>query len=166
MYFAAIRASEERPAVVDRMNLDPIFPRPSRLRQAGWQIVVTSAGCERYIDRLLKSVSVELEVHANPGRFEAGQGLLMSMPVQPSFLSTNLGIDKAAIVRHYLSKGFKVAFAGDGFPDVEPARLVSGDLRFARSDLAQVLTDEQLPFVPFQTWSDIAVHLLDDEAGQ
>ena len=31
-----------------------------------------------------------------------------------------------------------VAFAGDGFPDEEAARLVPGHLRFARGDLASV----------------------------
>ena len=50
-----------------------------------------------------------------------------------------------------------VAFAGDGFPDAEAARLVSDDLRFAASaDLADTLRSEGLPFQAFDTWSDIA----------
>ncbi len=161
LYFAAIRAPEEEVlAVVDRMELDPkLSASIESLRKAGWRVVVTSAGCGWYIDQLLKSAGVELDVHSNLGRFEAGKGLLMSMPVQSPFWSANLGVDKAAIVQHYLNEGFTVAFAGDGFPDVEPARLVRDELRFARGDLAQVLSEERLPFTPFEIWSDIAVYL-------
>lgn len=164
-YFAAIRASEDDVlAVVKRMDLDRQLPTAVKsLRHAGWQVVVTSAGCEWYIRILLAAVGVEVEIHANPGRFEAGQGLLMEMPLQSKYWSPNLGVDKAGVVRDFLNQGLTVAFAGDGFPDAEPARLVSADLRFARGDLADVLRNERLEFHPFDVWSDIAKHLLQRE---
>jgi 2-hydroxy-3-keto-5-methylthiopentenyl-1-phosphate phosphatase len=123
-------------------------------------VVVTSAGCDWYIRRLLAAAGVEVVVHANPGRFEVGRGLLMEMPTGSPYLSPTLGVDKARVVRRYLDAGRTVAFAGDGFPDAESARLVPGDLRFARGDLADVLGREGLPFHPFDTWSDIARVLL------
>src|SRR5262249_20307472 len=125
-YFSAIRGSEvEVLAVVDRMELDPDLPQAIReLRQAGWQVIVASAGCAWYIQRLLAAANVEVEVHANPGRFEEGHGLLMEMPVNSPYFSNTLGIDKAGIVRRKLEEGRIVAFAGDGFPDAESARLV------------------------------------------
>src|SRR5262245_15953491 len=54
-YFAAIRADEAAVlAVVKRMELDPRLPAAVRaLRDAGWSVVVTSAGCAWYIRRLL-----------------------------------------------------------------------------------------------------------------
>ena len=161
-YFAAIRASEDDVlAVVERMDLDPQLPAAvESLRAAGWRVVVTSAGCDWYIRRLLAAVDVEVEIHANPGRFEAGRGLLMEMPTQSKYWSPNLGVDKAGVVRDFLDQGQTVAFAGDGFPDVEPARLVSADLRFARGDLADVLRNEGLEFHSFDVWSDIAKRLL------
>lgn len=161
-YFAAIRATEaEVLAVVDRMDLDPDLPAAvAELHDAGWNVVVTSAGCEWYIRRLLAAAGVEVEVHANPGRFETGKGLLMEMPTGSSFLSQNLGVDKADVVRWHTQRGKTVAFAGDGFPDAEAARLVPGDLRFARADLAGVLTREDLPFRPFDRWSEIAPVLI------
>ncbi len=164
-YFAAIRASEDDVlAVVERMDLDRQLPTAVKsLRHAGWQVVVTSAGCEWYIRRLLAAVGVEIEIHANPGRFEAGQGLLMEMPLQSKYWSPNLGVDKAGVVRDFLHQGLTVAFAGDGFPDAEPARVVSADLRFARGDLADVLRNERLEFHPFDVWSDIANRLLQRE---
>jgi 2,3-diketo-5-methylthio-1-phosphopentane phosphatase len=161
-YFACIRASEaEVLALVDRMELDPKLPAAvEKLRGAGWNVVVTSAGCDWYIKRLLAAAGVEVEVHSNPGQFVAGKGLLMEMPTGSPFLSPTLGVDKARVVRWHLDEGRTVAFAGDGFPDAEAARLVPGDLRFARSDLADVLERENLEFHPFETWSDIARILL------
>jgi 2,3-diketo-5-methylthio-1-phosphopentane phosphatase len=157
-YYASIRAGErEVLAVVDRMELDPELPSAvTSLRRAGWEVVVTSAGCDWYIRRLLAAANVDVEVHSNPGRFEPGRGLLMEMPTGSPYLSRTLGVDKARVVRTHLDAGRTVAFAGDGFPDAESARLVPGDLRFARGDLADVLRREGLPFHPFATWSEIA----------
>jgi 2,3-diketo-5-methylthio-1-phosphopentane phosphatase len=165
-YFACIRASEaEVLAVVERMELDPNLPKAVRdLHSAGWAVVVTSAGCDWYIRRLLGGAGVEVEVHSNPGRFEAGKGLLLEMPTGSPYLSQQLGVDKAQVVRCHLVEGRTVAFAGDGFPDAEAARLVPGNLRFARSDLADVLAQENLAFHPFETWSDIARILLEGRA--
>src|SRR5262249_13620772 len=99
-YFAAIRASEaEVLAVVRRMELDPALPAAVvALGRAGWKVVVTSAGCDWYIRRLLAEAGVEVEVYANPGRFVPGQGLLMEMPAGSPYLSPSLGVDKTAIV--------------------------------------------------------------------
>jgi 2-hydroxy-3-keto-5-methylthiopentenyl-1-phosphate phosphatase len=161
-YFASIRASErEVLRVVDGMELDPQLPHAiGSLHQAGWKVIVVSAGCDWYIRRLLKQAMVEIEVHANPGRFEEGKGLLMEMPVGSPYVSQTLGVNKTGVVERFLSEGSTVAFAGDGFPDAGAARLVSDDLRFARGDLAQVLRDEGLPFCSFDIWSDIANALL------
>lgn len=161
-YFASIRVSEaEVLAAVERMELDPELPAAvEELHRNGWAVVVTSAGCDWYIRRLLGAAGVDVEVHSNPGRFEAGKGLLMEMPTGSPYLSPTLGVDKTAVVRHHLAAGGAVAFAGDGFPDADPARLVAGELRFARGDLADVLRREGLPFHPFDRWSDITRVLL------
>jgi 2,3-diketo-5-methylthio-1-phosphopentane phosphatase len=165
-YFASIRVSEKEVLrVVDGMELDPRLPDAiEALHQAGWKVVVVSAGCDWYIRRLLKQAKVEMEVHANPGRFEEGKGLLMDMPVGSPYLSPSLGVSKSGVVQRYLADGSKVAFAGDGFPDAEAARFVVDDLRFARGDLANVLHDEGLPFHSFDVWSDIADALLQRKA--
>ena len=130
------------------------------MRQVGWQVIVSSAGCDWYIRRLLARAGVELEIHANPGRFVPGMGLQMEMPVGSPFLSPSLGVDKAEIVRRHLADRATVAFAGDGFPDEEAALLVPGHLRFARNDLADVLARKGEPFQPFGAWSQIARQLL------
>ncbi len=57
-------------ATADRMELDPnLKDSVTRLQQAGWRIIIASAGCAWYIRYLLDKAGVELEVHANPGVF-------------------------------------------------------------------------------------------------
>jgi 2-hydroxy-3-keto-5-methylthiopentenyl-1-phosphate phosphatase len=161
-YFRWITADErEVLSLVERMELDPQLPSAlANLRAAGWAVVVTSAGCDWYIQHLLSRAGVDLEVHANPSDFVSGRGLIMNLPPNGPFFSPTVGVNKAAVVTHWLNRGARVAFAGDGFPDAEAARLVDASLRFATADLADQLDEEQLPFHRFHTWSDIAAHLL------
>lgn len=161
-YFASIQANEDEViAVVREMKLDDGLPAAVQsLRTAGWDVVVTSAGCSWYINRLLNDFGVSVEVLANPGRFQNGAGLIMEMPSNSPFFSPELGINKIGVVEHFLREGRTVAFAGDGFPDAEPARIVPEDLRFARGDLANVLQGEGLRYHRFEAWSEIAKTLL------
>jgi 2,3-diketo-5-methylthio-1-phosphopentane phosphatase len=162
--YGAIRVSEaEVLAALPDMGLDPALAGGvARLRRAGWQVIVASAGCEWYIRKLLAGCGVELEVHSNPGRFEPGRGLVLELPAGSPYFSPTHGIDKAAVVAAALGSGRPVAFAGDGFPDLPAARLVERGLRFARSDLARALRRERLPFRPFQRWSEVALALAGD----
>ncbi len=163
-YFAAIRKDEAAVLqVVDQMEIDPhLAAAVACLRDAGWHIVIASAGCRWYIDRLLAQAGVSVDLHANPGRFVSGQGLLMELPHESAFFSPTHGIDKAAVVRHYLAAEGRVAFAGDGFPDVQAARLVPPEMRFARGALAESLANSGESFRPFVVWSDIAQALTAD----
>ena len=156
--FASITADEQTVRrVVDRMEIDPGLPEALRLlEQSGWEVLVTSAGCDWYIKILMEQLGVRLEVWSNPGRFEAGRGLLMELPRGSPFFSPTLGVDKTAVVRQAIDAGRRVAFAGDGPPDIDPARLVPAELRFARGDLARNLTDEGLSFRGYDRWSEIA----------
>jgi 2-hydroxy-3-keto-5-methylthiopentenyl-1-phosphate phosphatase len=166
-YFAAIRADEAAVnAVIAAMEPDPdMADEVGRLRAAGWDVVVASAGCEWYIHRLLRELVGRVEIHANPGEFVPGRGLLMRPAAESPFYSPTHGIDKAAIVRSALRSGRLVAYAGDGYPDREPALLVPAERRFARGDLAESLTRDGIPYRPFDRWSDVARALLDG-AGQ
>lgn len=161
-YFKEIRASEnEISGVLKDMQLDPqLVSHVRSLRDKGWRIVVTSAGCQWYIDRLLQEVRDDVEIHANPGDLDPVAGLVMRRPTESPFFSNELGVDKAGIVRYFLSENATVAFAGDGYPDADAARLVQSELRFARSDLAEQLRSEGSTFRSFDVWSDVARQLL------
>jgi 2-hydroxy-3-keto-5-methylthiopentenyl-1-phosphate phosphatase len=80
----------------------------------------------------------------------------MRLPEPGPVFSPDLGVDKAGVVREGLSRGIPVAFAGDGFPDLEAARLVLPELRFARRDLAAALDREGRAYRPFERWAEIA----------
>ena len=79
--FGAFPAGEaELIRLAHAMDLDPdLAASVTALREAGWEVVVASAGCEWYIPLLLNEAGVDLPVHANPGHFEGGR-LVMEWP--------------------------------------------------------------------------------------
>lgn len=163
-YFAEIRQSEkEVDQLLDRMELEPELPRLlAELRSARWEVVIASAGCAWYIQKLLRHVEKLPAIHANPGRFVEGQGLLMSLPHGQPFFSPINGIDKTSIVKAAIAQVGQgnVAYAGDGLTDVVPALLVSEQQRYARSDLARVLSEKKQRYHSFERWAEIAEKLL------
>jgi len=160
--FSRIRAPlDEVLAVVADMGLDPgLAASVARLRAAGWEIVVASAGCDWYIRRLLDDAGVQLAVYANPGDYLPGGPLAMDAPAPSAFTCPETGVDKAAVVRDAMARVGTVSFAGDGFPDLPAALLAPPHRRFARGDLAQALRERGETFCPFTCWSDIADALL------
>lgn len=160
-YFAAAAPVGEArlSALLADMGLEPdLANQLAALRRQGWEVVVVSAGCSWYIDRLLTQAGVTLEVHANPGHIDGHGRLIVDWPTGSPFFSPQTGIDKSAVVRAAAQGGRTVAFAGDGPPDLEPALLVPGHLRFARAGslLAASLAERAEPFHPFQRWSEVA----------
>lgn len=157
-FFARVRCDEASlHAFIDGMELDRALPNAlQRLADAGWRLVVASAGCEWYIQYLLKDVRAPLELHANPGRFSPERGLEMIPPVSSPFYSPQTGIDKVAVVRRELARHARVAFAGDGPPDLPAAMLVPPNLRFARGWLAGALAEKRQAFRPLTDWASLA----------
>jgi len=161
--FASIRADEQ--AILEtarRCQLSSgLGASMKRLQQAGWKIVVASAGCGWYIERILGEAGVtDVEIHANPGRVIPGGGLEMTRPQGSPFHSQNVGIDKAAVVQAQRAYGCPVAFAGDGKPDFAASLVVPASLRFARADLAEKLRAHGETYQPFQDWTEVADALL------
>ena len=156
--FVGIRTSEASLLeLVDSMELDPDLAESVRtLQNRGWEIVIASAGCDWYIQRLLKKAGVSVSVYSNPGVFDPERGLQMSLPERSAFFSH---VNKLAIVQDALGRSDCVAFAGDGRPDLKPALMVEPHLRFARGWLAEALSERGEGFHPFERWSQIADQL-------
>jgi 2,3-diketo-5-methylthio-1-phosphopentane phosphatase len=155
--FSRIRTTEPSLLeLVDAMEIDPALASSLRtLRERGWEVVVASAGCAWYIDYLLAKAGASVTVHANPGTFDAAAGLRMELPRPSPFFSPMTGVDKVAIVQDALRRGDRVAFAGDGPPDLNPSLLVPAEMRFARGWLAEALEKKGEKFHAFKKWSDI-----------
>lgn len=162
--FSYVPAGEEQLLALTReMQLEPTLAAAlASLHIAGWKVVVVSAGCRWYIDRLLASAGVNLEVHANGGHIDAEGRLIMERPHGTPYPSEDVGIDKTAVVRTHVEQGWTVAFAGDGPPDFAPAMLVPSHLRFARGHLAETLREQAESYRTFSRWRDIAEALVSE----
>lgn len=159
--FGSLRVpTAELEAVVGEMELDPTLGASlQRLRRAGWEVVVASAGCAWYIERLLASAGLDLVVHACPGTYDPATGLVLCAPEESPFYSPSTGIDKEAVVHWASRQAGHVAFAGDGRPDWTAALRVPARRRFARGWLAHHLHKAGHAFQPFDSWTQIADHL-------
>lgn len=150
-------------ALLPKTQLDPRTADSVRqLKEHGWDVVVVSAGSQWYIDQILAPIANDVRIIANPGGFTPEAGLSMTWPPREvPWYSQHFGIDKAAIIRELQARGAtRIAFAGDGRPDLAAARIVTEENRFARSWLAEMLAGEGFIYRPFDKWSDIAIALL------
>jgi HAD superfamily phosphoserine phosphatase-like hydrolase len=161
--FGEIRCTEaELRALTGEMQPDPRTPEALRaFAAAGWDVVLVSNGCEWYIEQVLARLGVAEAglapaVYACPGRFVAGQGLLMERPPRSSWFRAGFGIDKRLLVDELQGRYERVAFAGNGSPDREAALAVAPELRFARGWLARRFTADQIPFQGFDGWAELA----------
>lgn len=155
-YFYAAEGGESAfVQLLDEIALPDDLPGlVARLREHGWAVVVVSAGCQWYIDRLLVRAGCELPVITNPGAIESGR-LVMRRPASSPFCCEENGIDKRAVVTQLLEAGKRVAYCGDGYTDLPAATLVEPQRRFARADLAGALEETQLEYRPFTSWRDV-----------
>jgi 2-hydroxy-3-keto-5-methylthiopentenyl-1-phosphate phosphatase len=159
--FSGLRYPESRVEILlSRMELNQgISTACHRLRSEGWRLIIASAGCAWYIERLLAPLGLEAEVHANPGRFSEKEGLIMELPFDSPYFCRETGIDKTRLVQAALGHS-AVAFAGDGRPDLGPALLVPSSRRFAKGRLAEDLAKKKESFHRFQSWSEMVDILL------
>jgi len=155
--FSHLRGGEEAiMAIARETRVDPAVRQSvQEMRSAGWDVLIVSAGCAWYVDRLLAEHGVELTVISNPGRIAGNGSLEMLLPQDSPFFSPETGVDKSAVVRWALEHVEDVAFAGDGRPDEVPARQVATGRRFACGWLAEQFSTDGTPFQPITRWSDI-----------
>ena len=160
--FAALRTDAAgADALVDAMDPAPDTAGAARrLQAAGGEIVVASAGCRWYIDRLLGKLGLDLSVHASPGTFAPETGLVMTPDPAGPFYHPETGIDKPAVVRDALARDPVVAYAGDSGTDREAALLVPAERRFVTGWLGRRFDEDGMPCVQVAAWPEIAAELL------
>jgi 2-hydroxy-3-keto-5-methylthiopentenyl-1-phosphate phosphatase len=165
--YAQIRCDEETlRATVRDMNVDPRFADcVAELRVGGWDVIVVSAGCDWYIDQVLRETGAVVNLVTNPSRFEPNTGLIMEPPVESPFFSPTHGIDKRGVVQDALERYRRVAFAGNGKPDLDAALLAPAETRFACGWLADEFERRTVPFRRFNSWCEVADSLLRNGSG-
>jgi 2-hydroxy-3-keto-5-methylthiopentenyl-1-phosphate phosphatase len=160
--FASLRTDE---AGADAL-VEALDPAPGTaaailaLQEAGWRVVIASAGCAWYIERLLAKLKVTVTVHACPGAFTPEAGLVLQPDPSAPWFEPRTLVDKTAIVRHVLTEDPVAAYAGDSLTDREGALLVPAERRFARGWLARRFERDGVPCTPFAAWPEIADRLL------
>ena len=161
-YFAFMPTEEQQlEELFEASGVDPdLASSAALLQREGWELLIVSAGCSWYVERVLRRAGVAATVYANPGRLEQCRGLVLEkLDTSSPFYSASVGIDKSAVVRHALQAAGTVAFAGDGPPDLQPALLVRPEFRFARGFLADSLRQQGEAFRLFSRWSEIVREL-------
>jgi 2,3-diketo-5-methylthio-1-phosphopentane phosphatase len=143
--------------LVDKVHVCPhVIPTFELLHNSNIPIYIASAGCDYYI-RILLGAEIDkfgVTLITNPSGYTADGGLFMQRPPEDSpFYCHATGISKACIVNYLHEKGSRVIFAGDGPPDIEPARLA--DVVFARKHLLEACEACGIQTRPFNNYEDI-----------
>ena len=120
--------------------------------EQGWRVVVLSSGFRELIDPVLRHAGLDgLELLANAVDPDPGGWRVRFRDEQPCAICGEPC--KRATVVAEAGEGLRV-YVGDGFSDRCGA--LTADLVFARRTLAAYLTDEGVPFRPFDDFHGVA----------
>ena len=136
-----------------RVKIDKSFPTFAHwcLRQ-GVPLTILSAGIKDVIKQLLVPYGLDhIQLLANPLEIIDNRWTLHFLDDTP------WGHDKAASLVQAKSQGYVTAFLGDGLSDTRAAD--QANLVFARGKLAQICQDKQMPFIPFDDFSEVDVSI-------
>ena len=159
--FSRIHVSEEELlAFIDTIRLDDSFTTLlETCRKQEIPVAIVSAGCDYYIQRLLgnKIAAFDIRLITNHGVYNQQEGLKMIPPYDSVYYDTAVGISKATVVREFQKQGYEVIYAGDGPPDVEPAKIA--DVVFAKKILLERCRELGIKTRKFDSFRDI-IHYL------
>ncbi len=144
---------EEMLRFVDgHVRLDETFPAFAEFcRGRGTRLEIVSEGLDFYLDHLLRKWRIDLPVRTNRTTFEGGRVRISYPYADPT---CNLcGTCKLLRLFELRVEGYRVAYVGDGHSDLCPA--VEADVVFAKAELADLCRDEEIDFIPFDTFADV-----------
>ncbi|GHV01124.1 phosphoserine phosphatase [Campylobacterota bacterium] len=139
--YGALRVEQEKiDHLVRSIKIDRYIRSVFSLcREKSIPIYIVSAGCDYYINYLIGDLIKEfgIKLLTNRSQYSQDRGLEIFAPEKDDpFYDEKTGISKLKLAQNLKSNGYKLIFAGDGPPDVEPAKVA--DVVFAR----KVLRDE------------------------
>ncbi len=154
--FAMIKADEA--TMLDylfsenRVNIRPGFKELLDLCSGrGFGFVIVSNGLKFYIDAILKNIGVtDIEVFAAHTDFSPdGLNITYVNPAGQQIVDNF----KESYVELRLNQGYRVAYIGDGYSDIDPAS--RADYIFARDDLLNHCLKQNLKCTPFNDLNDV-----------
>ena len=127
----------EMDAFIRKIRVDPHFEAVADYcAQKQIPLYICSAGCDYYINVRIGNLidKYKIKVISNHGEYSTEKGLHLTPPAKDSpFYDSNIGVNKASIVKYLQNLGYKVVFCGDGMPDLRAAE--AADKVFARKIL-------------------------------
>ncbi len=156
--FAKVKVEEkDLNGLIDTINVDQDFENVMRLCSSkGIELYICSAGNDYYISRIIGNQikMFDIKLVSNHGEYSKETGLVMTAP-EPTdpFYDENIGISKYKLIKSLKDAGYFVVFAGDGPPDIEPARIA--DVVFAKKILLEKCHAEKIKTKRFNNFSDI-----------
>ena len=164
--FSTLRVNEaDLQTLISQVKVDdwaiPLFELCNRLQIP---IYIASAGCDYYINHILDIKKYGITLITNSSTYSQTEGLkmLLSKTDNP-YYDENTGISKRKVVELLHNDGYRVIFAGDGPPDIEPAKIA--DVVFAKKILLEKCLAHGIPTETFDTCKDI-YSFIEREAAQ
>jgi len=154
--FALIRIDDDPlHRFLDHVAIDPGFVRLVELLSAHRvPATIVSDGIDWFIERILRRVGANnIPVRANT-LSRQGQAMALLCPHHDPACVTAAAHCKCSSIRTLGDGKRRSIYIGDGRSDLCPAR--SCDVVFAKLTLAQLMTAEGRPFIPFTTLNDVA----------
>ncbi len=159
--FRPITASPEEIAAFARARavLRPGFERfLAGCREAGWPVVICSAGLDVYIEPVLARLPAELRasltLRSNAARCSR-QGLEVHFHGGGALDCGRCGFCKGKVVRQLQADGHRVAVIGDGSADRCAAE--AADTVFARRSLSGWCRERGIRFRPFESFDEVVL---------
>ena len=156
--FAKIHVDEkELQDLISKIKVDKDLDKVWLLcSEKGISLYVCSAGNDYYIKPLIgdKMKKYDVRLIANKGSYNKNEGLVMETISKDSpYYDESIGISKYKIVKRLKDDGYFVIFAGDGPPDIEPAKIA--DVVFAQKFLLEECQEMGIETKKFDGFSDI-----------
>jgi 2-hydroxy-3-keto-5-methylthiopentenyl-1-phosphate phosphatase len=134
--------------------IDPAFPAFVRYATSFADLAIVSDGLDYPIRHALKGLcNPPLPIFANRLGFRPG-GLELSFPYADAACSVKSGLCKCAVTRAVdAGRGLTTVLIGDGRSDQCIAR--EADYVLAKGSLIRFCETEQIPYTPFESFSDV-----------
>lgn len=129
-----------------------------RVENCGGDFYILSAGTSYYIKKLLAHYNINNVTVISMEGIYKNRGIQILPDSKSEFYSEIWGLDKAKVILTLKQKYSKVYFSGDSEPDVGAAN--EADFAFARNDLKELLSEKNIPFVPFNKFNEVEKYML------
>ncbi|WP_378953293.1 MtnX-like HAD-IB family phosphatase [Pelosinus sp. sgz500959] len=130
-----------------------------KVKKAGGEFYIVSAGTAYYIDLLLAHRHIEgVKVISMAGVYKDG-GIEIIPDEESPYFSEVFGVNKAKIIEDLKKEFETVFFAGDSEPDLGAAK--GADVAFAKNELKELLEKEEKEFIAFDNYREIEQYLQD-----